>query len=86
MPNVKRASNFTAILLQAYGTVTYDPFTDTWQPPRRSPWVRVVFRCQLVLMILGAYAYGDHVHDERAFVLRCRRLSCLTTPQIWSVT
>ena len=36
--------------------------------------MRVVFRCKLVLMILGEYAYGDHVRDERAFVLRCRAI------------
>lgn len=37
----------------------------------------VVARCQLVLMIFGAYAYGDHVADDAAFVARCRRLDVL---------
>jgi hypothetical protein len=37
-----------------------------------TPFVSRVFRCQLVLMALGAYAYGDHVRDPRAFVQRCR--------------
>lgn len=46
------------------------------------------FRCQLVLMVLGEYAFGDHVRDPQAFVRRCevvlsqlpRRRSWLTTP------
>jgi hypothetical protein len=38
------------------------------------PRFSVAFRCKLVLMIVGEYAYGDHVSDERAFIMRCRRL------------
>jgi hypothetical protein len=33
-----------------------------------------LFRTQLVLMIFGAYAYGDHVSDPRAFPLRLSRV------------
>lgn len=44
-----------------------------------TPWVSVTFRCQLVLMIFDAYAYGVHVVDEQAFVLRCRRLPFLAS-------
>ena len=36
--------------------------------------MRVAFRCQLVLMALSAYAYGDHVRDPLAFWLRCQNL------------
>ncbi len=32
-----------------------------------------LFRTQLVLMVLGRYAYGDHVSDPRAFALRLSR-------------
>lgn len=35
------------------------------------------FRCKLVLMALGAYAYGDRVSDLEAFVLRCRSIPAL---------
>jgi hypothetical protein len=41
------------------------------------PRISVVFRCKLVLMIFGQYAFGDHVQDDQAFILRCRRLSQL---------
>ena len=34
----------------------------------------ILFRRQLVLMIFGEYAYGDHVVDPRAFERRCRSL------------
>lgn len=33
-----------------------------------------LFRTQLVLMIFGAYAYGDHVSDPRAFPMRLSRI------------
>lgn len=35
------------------------------------------FRCQLVLMTLGEYAYGDHVSDPAAFVRRCQTIRAL---------
>lgn len=34
------------------------------------PDMTLPFRCQLVLMALGLYAYGEHVDDPRAFRLR----------------
>jgi hypothetical protein len=37
----------------------------------------VPFRCQLVLMVMSAYAFGDHVRDPRAFWLRCQNLRAL---------
>jgi hypothetical protein len=36
--------------------------------------VSPIFRTQLVLMIFGAYAYGDHVSDPRAFPMRLSRV------------
>jgi hypothetical protein len=37
--------------------------------------VRQLFRTQLVLMIFGAYDYGDHVSDPRAFPMRLSRVA-----------
>jgi hypothetical protein len=37
-----------------------------------------LFRTQLVLMIFGAYAYGDHVSDPRAFPMRLSRIDWIT--------
>lgn len=37
------------------------------------------FRCQLVLLALGEYAYGDHVADPAAFVRRCGTVQRLAT-------
>jgi hypothetical protein len=36
--------------------------------------VSALFLTQLVLMIFGAYAYGDHVSDPRAFSMRLSRI------------
>jgi hypothetical protein len=36
--------------------------------------VSALFRTQLVLMLFGVYAYGDHVSDPRAFPLRLSRI------------
>lgn len=58
--------------LRIYGSVALT--REGWRRPPGLPQISVAFRCALVLMILGDYAYGDHVHDDRAFVLRCRRL------------
>lgn len=38
-----------------------------------------VFRCKLVLMILGQYAYGDRVRDPAAFVRRLRTIRALAS-------
>lgn len=35
----------------------------------------LLFRTQFVLMAIGAYAYGDHVRDGRAFALRLAKLA-----------
>lgn len=32
-----------------------------------------LFRTQLVLMLFGAYGFGDHVTDPRAFTQRLHR-------------
>lgn len=34
-----------------------------------------LFRTQFVLMIFGAYGYGDHVSDPRAFPMRLARVA-----------
>ena len=44
---------------------------------RESAFAGLTFRCQLVLMALGEYAYGDHVQDPAAFVRRCRTVNAL---------
>ena len=36
--------------------------------------IRRLFRTQLVLMLFGEYAFGDHVSDPRAFALRLSRV------------
>lgn len=48
---------------------------NAWWP--RAKDMPVAFRAALVLMIFGAYSYGDHVTDPSAFALRCRALPAL---------